>query len=380
MRGNWGRVLVLVGLSGLFWPGSALAADDPTTTFTASTSHHRYDVYLGTIEQVRPGASAPYRSENVFESEIRFDKETVEDVSDALAPDSRFADGIATAAPDGGPWITDAARPGWWEYPGGGKVKDLPLFAAAEIFGTEMAPVLAVGESASCTDTADEILLREVEVGVKSTMAVGPDTIWIGDDLSKEFKVIAGSVNVDTEITYLDLTVHRQGRTCVISPPALPTPPVSDRCKSVPDSDTDGIADACDEDPSIPDSCDLRVARSRVFVYKSKPKARLVVRYKTRSPAKVKTTYTATLANGKKLALGSLRKQFGASGTFKLPISLTDEVANKVRAAKSFTVSFSIPGAPKACARAYTKRLTKKATVGRQSVWFQSDSVRGGLF
>ena len=146
------------------------------------------------------------------------------------------------------------------------------------------------------------------------------------------------------------------------------------------DSDRDGIVDACDEDPTIPDNCTLRVARSRVFVYKSKSKARLVVKYKTRAPAKVTTTYKAKLANGKSLKLGSLEKTFKTEGIFKLPVSLSDENVGKVRSAKSFTVSFSIPRTPKACARAYSKVLTKKAKVGKQTVWFQSDAVLGGLF
>lgn len=162
-----------------------------------------------------------------------------------------------------------------------------------------------------------------------------------------------------------------------------PTPPalVPDEC--VPpskDTDRDGISDACDEDPSTPDSCVLRVARSRVFVYKSKPKARLVVKYKTRSPAKVTTTYKAKLANGKTLELGSLKKTFQAEGIFKLPVSLSDEDVGKVRSAKSFSVSFSIPRTPKACARAYSKVLTKKAKVGKQTVWFQADAVLSGIF
>jgi hypothetical protein len=146
------------------------------------------------------------------------------------------------------------------------------------------------------------------------------------------------------------------------------------------DTDGGGIADACDEDPSIPDSCTLRVARSRIFVYTSKPKVRLVVKYKTRSLAQVKTTYAAMLANGKKLALGSLKQQFKAEGVFKLPLALDEKEATAVRAAKYFTVSFQIPGAPTACARAYGKSLTKKQKAGKQAVWFQLDSVLSGIF
>jgi Concanavalin A-like lectin/glucanases superfamily len=158
-------------------------------------------------------------------------------------------------------------------------------------------------------------------------------------------------------------------------------PAAPDKCSaSAKDSDHDGIADACDEDPSIPNNCTLRVARSRVFVYQSKPKARLVVKYKTRSPAQVTTAYKAKLANGETLKLGSLKKKFKVQGTFKLPVALSEENADKVRSAKSFTVSFSIPGTKKFCARAYSKTLTKKAKVAKQTVWFQSDAVLGGIF
>jgi hypothetical protein len=162
-----------------------------------------------------------------------------------------------------------------------------------------------------------------------------------------------------------------------------PAPPVLVPEECLPpakDSDRDGIADACDEDPSIPDTCLLRVARSRVFVYKSEPKARLVVKYKTRSPAKVTTSYKAKLANGKTLKLGSLKKTFKSQGTFKLPVSLSAADADSVRSAKSFSVSFKIPRTPKACARAYSKVLTKKAKVAKQTVWFQSDALLGGIF
>lgn len=158
-------------------------------------------------------------------------------------------------------------------------------------------------------------------------------------------------------------------------------PSAPDKCAPpAKDSDRDGIADICDEDPSIPDSCTLRVARSRVFVYRSKAKARLVVKYKTRAPAQVTTTYSAKLADGKTLELGSLQKKFKVQGIFKLPVSLSEEDAGKVRAAKSFTVSFSIPATPKACARAYSKTLSQKAKVAKQTVWFQSDAVLGGIF
>jgi len=176
------------------------------------------------------------------------------------------------------------------------------------------------------------------------------------------------------------LTASELGRLAAATGPAPPVL-VPDEClPPSKDSDRDGISDLCDEDPTIPDSCTLRVARSRVFVYKAKDKTRLVVKYKTRAPAKVTTTYKAKLANGKTLKLGSVKKTFKTEGIFKLPVTLSEEDAAEVRSAKSFKVSFSIPKTPKACARAYSKKLTKKTKVGKQTVWFQADAVLGGIF
>ena len=134
------------------------------------------------------------------------------------------------------------------------------------------------------------------------------------------------------------------------------------------DTDHDGIVDACDEDPSIPDTCTLRVARSRVFVYKSKPKTRLVVKYKTRAPAKVTTTYKAKLANGKTLKLGSLKKTFKTEGTFKLPISLSEENAGRWHALALAVTCADLVGAARgahALACEYAKvREQYGATIG----------------
>ena len=381
-------LLVLIGL--LLLPVSGAAAD-PSTTFTDSTLHYRYDVYLGSVELLRPGSFVPYKTVEAFESEIRFDQQAADHIASALAPDGRFAAGIATPAPDGGSWITAASRPAWWEKPNG-STEAQPLFDAEARFAAAPQLLLIAGETASCTEAETVMTVLEDDEASPSgelsqqrkpaELTFGPDVIWIGKDRSEKYVLADGETNFNTVTSFLTLTVHRLNRTCVVSPaPAsvLP-PPAPDRCKSAPDTDKDAIPDACDEDPSIPDSCTLRVARSRVFVYSSKPKVRLVVKYKTRTPAEVKTTYTAKLANGRKLMLGSLNQRFKASGTFKLPVSFDEGTAAKVRTARSFAVSFSIPGAPKACARAYAKALTKKQRVGKQTVWFQADAVLGGIF
>ena len=128
--------------------------------------------------------------------------------------------------------------------------------------------------------------------------------------------------------------------------------------------------------PLPPEECLLRTARARVFTYSSQDRIRLVIRYTSFSPADVSVDFR--LAGGKgPLNLGSARQRFARKGLFRLTEKLTDSEAEKVRAARRFTVTMEIPEAPRYCRRYGIRRLTVKRTVHSQVIWFQSDSVFG---
>jgi hypothetical protein len=135
-----------------------------------------------------------------------------------------------------------------------------------------------------------------------------------------------------------------------------------------------GPADSYFWTVALPKACVLRVARARVFVFASKQKVRLVIRYTAYRPADVTVSYALSGAKGK-LALGSATSRFKKAGLFRLPEPLGKTAIGKVRAAKLFKVKFKIAGTPSSCGRYYTKRLTIPKVVSGQPVWFQSDSI-----
>ena len=130
----------------------------------------------------------------------------------------------------------------------------------------------------------------------------------------------------------------------------------------------------------IPKQCVLKVARARVFVFTKKSKVRLVIHYTAYRKAEVTVSYKLKGSKGT-MNLGAATKKFQTKGVFRLPVKLGSEEMGKVRAAKEFKVHFKIRKTPKSCTQFYTKLLTIRKAVSKQTVWFQSDSLfaPGGL-
>ncbi|MBS1894863.1 MAG: hypothetical protein JST59_26485 [Actinobacteria bacterium] len=125
---------------------------------------------------------------------------------------------------------------------------------------------------------------------------------------------------------------------------------------------------------ALPRACVLRVARARVFVFKTRDLARLVIAYKSHRRAKVSVSFTA-MNGGRATRLGTASAEFKREGLFRLPEHLSSSAARHLRRAEMVRVRFVVGGAPKACGRYYTKLLTIPRPIRNQTVWFQSDST-----
>lgn len=128
--------------------------------------------------------------------------------------------------------------------------------------------------------------------------------------------------------------------------------------------------------PLPPEECLLRSARARVLTYAAHDRLRLVIHYTSFSPAEVLVGYR--LAGGRgSLGLGSARARFTTQGLFRATEKLSEAQAAKVRAAKRFTVTLDILGAPRYCRRFETRHLTIRKAAHNQVVWFQAGSIFG---
>jgi hypothetical protein len=143
--------------------------------------------------------------------------------------------------------------------------------------------------------------------------------------------------------------------------------------------DDEGDVEVCERggtSPIPPEECLLRSARARVLTFSAHDRIRLVIRYTSFAPADVLVGYR--LAGGRgSLGLGSARAHFAKQGLYRATERLSEAQAAKVRAARRFTVTLDIPGAPDYCHRYETRHLTIRKTVHSQVVWFQEDSIFG---
>ena len=130
-------------------------------------------------------------------------------------------------------------------------------------------------------------------------------------------------------------------------------------------------------DPRVPpQECLLRTARARLFTFSSQSRVRLVIRYTAFAPGEVYVDYR--LAGGRgSLKLGTAHQHFAKAGLLRAGEHLSENAMDRIRAARRFTVTMSIPAAPRYCRRYETRQLTIRRMVHGQAVWFQSDSIFG---
>jgi hypothetical protein len=211
------------------------------TSFTNSTSHHPHSLYYGTLRLTRAGEGAPYSSSDGFEVEIRFSAVGANQTASQLGNDPRISAGFAGSAPDGGSWLTSDPDPNWWELPnfpnhpqGPGHPEQHVFPQAQQLFNAaiDANSRLAPGESANCSDSVADFVLKQDPSSAtadypffaRTVTTIGPATIMTGEDHKDPFVVPAGTINFDTELSFLVLDVHRRDRTCTVSRSAAPPP------------------------------------------------------------------------------------------------------------------------------------------------------------
>ncbi len=211
-----------------------------STTVTTSTTSHPYTLYLGSLSLARPGG-APYRTVTALASQIRVTQSAADGIAKALGDSTRVGDGFAAHAPDGGSWITSVPDPTWWEHPNGGSAPaDEPTFDARGAFAARLAPEaqLAPGENVgSCTDTTETVTRLDITASpwpanVTTTTLVGPQVSTTGAEHRTRYFIVAGGINIDTNVSYPVFLAHRSDRTCEVTaaggaPPGAAAPAVT---------------------------------------------------------------------------------------------------------------------------------------------------------
>ncbi len=159
-----------------------------------------------------------------------------------------------------------------------------------------------------------------------------------------------------------------------------------DECESFEDEESfeeefEGETGECEGEqatggPVPPEECLLRTARARLLTYSSQNKVRLLIRYTAFSQAEIFVDYHLSGGRGS-LKLGSAHQHFGRRGLFRDTERLTPGEMERVRAARTVTVSMTVPEAPRYCRRYQTRRLTTRRGTRNRIVWRQAGSIFG---
>lgn len=128
--------------------------------------------------------------------------------------------------------------------------------------------------------------------------------------------------------------------------------------------------------PRAPEECLLRTARARVVSSPSRNRLLMIVRYSTVEPTHAYLDFQMR-KGAESLDLGVVRRHLGNSGVLRLTETLGDVRMERARDASDYLLTLDVPTAPSYCQPFFTRLLSLRRTVHRQTVWFQSDPAVG---
>jgi hypothetical protein len=186
----------------------------------------------------------------------------------------------------------------------------------------------------------------------------------------------------------------RSAEASTVPTPTKPAPPVEveeeflfgaggeaeeeDELEACEELSNETAAEACEakvEEREVFEACNLSAAEATVAARPGRDRIRLAIHYRSLSPATVRigVRFHGGKGSGN---LGQSTAHLSQSGTFRESIRLDDPVMTRALAAREFTVTLRIAGAPSRCTSEFDQALSSRRAVGRALVWSDPDPSR----